>query len=147
MNLMKKQGKVKKVNGGNATVSMPRSSACGECGECMVPGNGKIEIEADNFISAKEQDIVRVKIEEVNLFFLSTIVYLIPLLFFLLGVFLGYKFFPFLVGTLKYRSLFSVFSGILFIIVGSTFFLKKFNKKRKCNFKIVEIVNSQGRKK
>lgn len=141
MNLMEKQGKVKNIKGKKATVLLSRFSACGECNECIVSGRDRVEIEADNPISASKEDIVRVSIEEINLFFVTIIVYLIPLLLFLLGVYTGYQIFPFLFNILKYRSIFSVFSGILFLLIGSIVVLRKFNKKKKCNFRIIEKVS------
>jgi len=88
---MKEIGKVIKVEEGQATVIINRSTACGQCGACQV-GREKLEMvmTADNNVGAQVGDEVEIDLENVNFLTATAIAYGFPLLALITGIFGGY---------------------------------------------------------
>ncbi|MBR5949787.1 MAG: SoxR reducing system RseC family protein [Clostridia bacterium] len=87
--LLSAVGTVHEVNGEKATVVFKRSKACGDCHACTSFGDGNSVIELDNTLGAKVGDRVRIELHSGAVFKASLILYGIPLIALLLGVFIG----------------------------------------------------------
>lgn len=89
---MTEQGVVKELKGQFAVVQMQKHAACAGCNACKKgSSDNDIFIEAENPINASVGDKVEVDLEAPNLLTAAIIVYMIPLLALLIGVFIGYK--------------------------------------------------------
>lgn len=88
---MREIGKVVKLEGNQATISITRGTACGECGKCQV-GRDKLEMvmTADNDVGAQVGDEVEIELENMNFMTAVTIAYGFPLLALAAGIFGGY---------------------------------------------------------
>ena len=79
------------LNNGFAEISVPRKSACGhdceECAGCGMTG-AAIKARARNAVDAQPGDKVVVESSTKKLFGVIALVYLLPVIFFLLGYFL-----------------------------------------------------------
>ncbi len=84
---------VKEIQGDDAIVVLERTTACGDCGQCMV-GKQNLHMEArvKNTLNAKAGDMVTVEMQLEGVLGASLIMYGIPLLFFILGCVVGSKF-------------------------------------------------------
>ena len=118
---------VEKIHGKKATLVVERSTACGECGKCMMAKqNITIACEVENTLDAKLGDKVRVEMELSGVLSASLIVYGIPLTTFILGVVLGYY---------KIYQFFNIPQDIISLILGFVFMattyviLRLFDKK------------------
>ena len=91
---------VTEVNGNNATVFIQRSTACKDCGMCMV-GKKNLEVYATvkNTLNAQVGDKVTVEMELRNVLSASMIMYTIPLIGFVAGLLLGHNVFSKMWGT------------------------------------------------
>ena len=80
------------LSGGYATISVPRKSACGhdceECAGCGMTG-AAIKAKAKNTIGAQPGQKVIVESSTQKLLGVVALVYLLPVLFFLMGYFLS----------------------------------------------------------
>lgn len=80
------------LSGGYATISVPRKSACGhdceECAGCGMTG-AAIKAKAKNVIGAQPGQKVIVESSTQKLLGVVALVYLLPVLFFLMGYFLS----------------------------------------------------------
>lgn len=84
---------VKEVVADEAVVMLERTTACGECGQCMVgKKNLHMELRMKNTLNAKVGDLVTVEMEMKGVLSASLIMYGIPLICFILGCFLGSKY-------------------------------------------------------
>lgn len=83
---------VTEVNGNDATVFIQRSTACKDCGMCMV-GKKNLEVYAHvkNTLNAKVGDKVTVEMELKGVLSASMIMYCVPLVAFVIGLLLGYN--------------------------------------------------------
>ncbi|MCG2754052.1 MAG: SoxR reducing system RseC family protein [Desulfobacteraceae bacterium] len=119
------EGIVIKVDSSTAWVKCTKSAACESCsakGFCDTMGgdNNTVEIEAINAVGAKVNDRVTISFETSSLLKVSFLVYVIPVLFLILGVIIGDKIAP----ILNYdQTIFSVLVGFLFL-VAAFFFVK-----------------------
>ncbi|KAB3527660.1 SoxR reducing system RseC family protein [Alkaliphilus serpentinus] len=87
---MKQCGVVTEVKGQHAKVVMQRHSSCGSCNACkMGEEENKFAIEAINGINAKIGDRVSVDMESQDVLSAAFIVYVIPLIALLVGIFAG----------------------------------------------------------
>ena len=84
-------GTVDAVDGEYAVVSFERSSMCAHCGICEGSGDStqQVKIRVKNTLNAKEKDRVCVSVSNRSLLSASLIAYVVPLLLFLAGLFLG----------------------------------------------------------
>ncbi|MCX7846058.1 MAG: SoxR reducing system RseC family protein [Dictyoglomaceae bacterium] len=87
---MKEIGKVINKKGNIVTVELTPSPLCVSCSLCHRGNNKKFLLEAINQCSADVGDIVSIEIPRSSYYKATLLIYIIPLLFFLLGVFIGY---------------------------------------------------------
>jgi len=87
---MTESGKVKKIVDGRATVELPRKSSCEKCGMCLVaPSKQVVTITLENTVGANLGDIVEISMGAGYVFAASLLTYIVPLMFFALGLTLG----------------------------------------------------------
>ena len=120
------EGIVTKVYSSTAWVKCTKSAACETCsakGFCHTMGGGDdddVEVEAINAARAKVNDRVTISFETSSLLKVSFLVYMVPVLFLILGVVIGDKIAP----IFNYdQSIFSMLVGFLFL-VAAFFFVK-----------------------
>ncbi len=90
---MKETGRVTKiVKEGIAKVEFKSSSACAKCGRCSMGVSGEAFIEAANKVGAHVGD--RVEVEISSVVSSSFIVYILPVIFIVLGYFIGVQVYP-----------------------------------------------------
>jgi sigma-E factor negative regulatory protein RseC len=145
--LATEEGIVTKVNSSTAWVKCTKSAACESCsakGFCNTMGgsrrNDDVEVEAINTVGAKVNDRVSICFETSSLLKVSFLVYMIPLLFLILGVIVGDK----IAVLFNYdQSIFSVLAGFLFLFA-AFFFVKakgkELSKKDAYQPKIIRIL-------
>ena len=112
---MREVGKVLRFEDGLAVVEVPRSEACRYCRGCYLGLNrDKMLAEAQNQIQAKIGDEVVLEMEPGKFVTAAFVIYLIPVIFLLIGYFIG----DFLAGILKIRgaSMGIIFSLSLFAL-------------------------------
>ena len=120
------EGVVTKVDSSTAWVKCTKSAACESCkakGFCDTMGGGSdddVEVEAINAAAAKVDDRVTISFETSSLLKVSFLVYMVPVLFLILGVVIGDKIAP----IFDYdQSIFSIVVGFLFLFA-AFFFVK-----------------------
>ncbi len=137
------EGIVTKVNSSTAWVKCTKSAACESCsakGFCATGGNDDVEVEAINAVGAKVDDRVTISFETSSLLKATFLVYMIPVLFLVLGVVIGDK----IAQIFNYdQTIFSVLVGSLFLVV-AFFFVKtkgkELSKKDAYQPKIIRIL-------
>jgi sigma-E factor negative regulatory protein RseC len=88
---MKEIGQVLSTENGMARVRFERSSACKDCGACMMSQSQKeMDLSTENTLNASVGDWVQVDIESPMLIKASLISYIFPLLMLIIGLVLGY---------------------------------------------------------
>jgi sigma-E factor negative regulatory protein RseC len=143
--LATEEGIVTKVNSSTAWVKCTKCAACESCsakGFCATVGGSDdiVEVEAINTAGAKGGDRVTISFETSSLLKVSFLVYMIPVLFLVLGVVIGDK----IAEVFNYdQSIFSVLGGFLFLF--SAFFVvktkgKELSKKDSYQPKIIRIL-------
>ncbi|MCD4788074.1 MAG: SoxR reducing system RseC family protein [Desulfobacterales bacterium] len=141
------EGIVTKVYSSTAWVKCSKSAACESCsakGFCDTVGGGSdddVEVEAINAVGAKVDDRVTISFETSSLLKVSFLVYMVPVLFLILGVVIGDKIAP----IFNYdQSIFSMLVGFLFLLA-AFFFVKakgkELSKKDEYQPKIIRILN------
>jgi len=141
------EGIITKVDSSIACVKCTKSAACESCsakGFCDTMGgsgsNDEVEVEAINAVGAKVDDRVTISFETSSLLKVSFLVYMVPVLFLILGVVIGDK----IAAIFNYdQSIFSVLVGFLFLFA-SFFFVKAkgkvLSKKDAYQPKIIRIL-------
>ena len=110
---MKEIGRITKiVKEGIAKVEFKSSSACAKCGKCTMGATGEILIKAQNKVGAKVGDQVEVEILSGALISSSFLIYILPIIFLVLGYFVGFSLHPLILSGVSQES-----SGIIFSIV------------------------------
>jgi sigma-E factor negative regulatory protein RseC len=148
--LATEEGIVTKVYSSTAWVKCTKSAACESCsakGFCDSVGGSDddVEVEAINAVGAKVDDRVTISFETSSLLKVSFLVYMVPVLFLILGVVIGDK----IAAIFNYdRSIFSVLAGFLFLFA-AFFFVKakgkELSKKKAYQPKIIRISFSSYR--
>lgn len=88
---MTETGKVIKVEKDFVTVRFQRKTECENCKMCIFSQDMTyLDIKMKNTVNAQIDDIVKVSTKGKTVLISSLIVYIVPLLFTLLGLFLGY---------------------------------------------------------
>jgi sigma-E factor negative regulatory protein RseC len=144
--LATQEGVVTKVDSSTAWVKCTKSAACESCkakGFCDTMGGGSdddVEVEAINVVGAKVDDRVTISFETSSLLKVSFLVYMVPVLFLILGVVIGDKIAP----IFNYdRSIFSMLVGFLFLFAAFVFVKakgKELSKKDAYKPKIIRIL-------
>ncbi len=139
------EGIVTKVYSSTAWVKCSKSAACETCKakafcDTMGGGDDDVEVEAINAARAKVNDRVFISFETSSLLKVSFLVYMVPVLFLILGVVIGDKIAP----IFNYdQSIFSMLVGFLFL-VAAFFFVKAkgkdLSKKDAYKPKIIRIL-------
>ena len=136
---MTEQGKVIKVEHGKATVEIPRKSACDKCGMCLIiPTKQVVTITLDNGVGANVGDTVELTMGANYVLLASVLTYLIPLLFFALGMILG---------VVIISEFAGIIGGILFAVIAYVIIAmldKKFKLKRGFAPMISKIVKKEN---
>jgi len=140
---MEKTGIVKVVKGSKTIIEFERLPACKDCEGCMLPNSAKMEVEADNLVSAKQKDKVEFRIEGMNMLNVSLLIYFLPLIFFLVGTGFGYLLYPYFFTNKYYQSIFAASSGIILMLIGSFFVYKIYRSRKNCKIKILKILSSE----
>lgn len=86
---MGESGRVVAVREGIAEVVVERSGMCARCGACMVLETGQMRATVRNAVGAGVGDLVEVEMAQGSVLGAAAIVYLIPLVSFFVGYFLG----------------------------------------------------------
>lgn len=76
-----------------AMMKMKRMSACAQCGKCKSLGDSEsdeIVVEVENSIGAEVGDYVEVSMDDINILQATALVYILPLIGLMLGVFITY---------------------------------------------------------
>lgn len=125
---MNQTGIVIDTHGDIAKVKLQKHSACGDCGACQHGvENMVIDIEALNEIHAETGDFVTVDLETANVLGAAFIVYVIPLVMFLVSMFLTKTFME--INAINYNvELVSALMG--FVAMAITFMIIKQNETR-----------------
>ena len=124
------EGIVTKIYSSNAWVKCTKSAACESCSAksfCDTAGGSDddVEVEAINVAGAKVDDRVTISFETSSLLKVSFLVYMVPVLFLILGVVIGDK----IAAIFNYdQSIFSVLAGFLFLFA-AFFFVKTKGKE------------------
>ena len=139
------EGIVTKVDSSTAWVKCAKSAACESCKAkdfCDTVGGSDddVEVEAINAAKAKVDDRVTISFETSSLLKVSFLVYMVPVLFLILGVVIGDK----IAVIFNYdQSIFSVLAGFLFLLA-AFFFIKakgkELSKKDEYQPKIIRIL-------
>jgi sigma-E factor negative regulatory protein RseC len=88
---MKQTGLVVGLEGDKAKVKMQRHTACGDCGACQVSKNQlTLVLDAENHVGAKTGDFVELDMETVDFLSAVVLIYGIPLVALIVGIFAGY---------------------------------------------------------
>ncbi|MCS7201677.1 MAG: SoxR reducing system RseC family protein [Dictyoglomus sp.] len=87
---MKEIGKVIDKKENIVVVELTPSSLCSSCSLCQRGKNSKFLLNAIDECSAEIGDIVSLEIPRASYYKATLLIYIIPLFFFLLGVFIGY---------------------------------------------------------
>lgn len=90
---MNQQGYVMEiVDNKTAKLKMQRHSACAACGKCQTLSSETKEIlvEVDNCLGANVGDHVEVNMENINVFKATTLAYIVPLVFLMIGTMISY---------------------------------------------------------
>ena len=142
------EGIITKIYSSTAWVKCTKSAACESCsakGFCDTMGgsgsNDDVEVEAINAVGAKVDDRVTISFETSSLLKVSFLVYMVPVLFLILGVVIGDK----IAAIFNYdQSIFSVLAGFLFLFA-AFFFVKakgkELSRKDEYQPKIIRILN------
>ena len=125
---MREKGIVRAIEGGEAVVSLKRHSACPGCKACSVSSNGDITIKAAIAGQVKAGDEVTLEIDSSSMIKAIVLVYLLPAVFFIIGVLAGLKIAP-SIGIHKHKELIAIFTGALLLAV-SLFLARQYGKTK-----------------
>jgi len=117
---LERVGKVLEKRGHQALVAMQRHVACENCGRCGGilggPDQKDERVEVDNPINASEGELVNIEVDDRQLLKVAFLVYMVPVLALLAGIFGGLGLAP----VLNYggdHTLFSVAMGLVLMAV------------------------------
>ncbi|EEG77707.1 SoxR reducing system RseC family protein [Dethiobacter alkaliphilus] len=137
---MEQVGTVVDVKDDIAIVAVRRHETCSKCGGCgvAVSGRGDNYIEAQNVVNAVVGQTVKVATDTSNVLKASFVVYIVPMLFLLLGIWLGQV----IDGEFGVMARFDIVLGIIFL-VGSYLVVRGYDKKMAAGEKpasVIEII-------
>ena len=113
---MREKAIVVAYKGNKAQVEILRSSACDNCKGCAVGTKNKtFRVWVNNPLNAEIGQRVEIELESSIFLSATFIAYIVPLLAFLIGIILGYKFADFFNFTLVEPFAFLIGIGIMFI--------------------------------
>ena len=123
---MEQVGSVVDIKDDIAVVVVRRHATCGKCGGCgvAVAGSGDNYIEAQNVVNAVVGQTVKVATDTSNVLRASFVVYIVPMLFLLVGIWLGQV----IDGQFGVFARFDIILGITFL-VGSFLVVRGYDSK------------------
>ncbi len=86
---MEEHGRVVEVQGDLAKVEVTRHEACRHCKACDFGRTDRIVVEATNRVGAQPGDEVALELESSRVLGAAFVAYMIPLLFMVVGIYLG----------------------------------------------------------
>ena len=93
--MLTEEGTIKRIDGQKAWVITVRTEACHNCearGACKALGSGKeVEVLADNQAGGREGDRVLLGMERRSVLLATFLVYMVPVIFLLIGAVVGLK--------------------------------------------------------
>ncbi|MBR5192404.1 MAG: SoxR reducing system RseC family protein [Clostridia bacterium] len=135
---MIEQGKIIKVNGNYAAVSISKKEECEKCGMCLFSKNANsIEVSAENKLSAKVGDEVLCERVADGKFLGAILCFLVPLLLIGLACLINYLFINVEIWILLLSLVFIVLWYTILAVID-----KKLKNKQNFKFIITEIVNN-----
>jgi sigma-E factor negative regulatory protein RseC len=145
---MREKACVVDINGDQAKVVVTRHSACSKCDKDCILGmeesheQDSIYVEVNNEKNAEVGDTVSIELKDSSLVMGSLIIYLIPLIFFVGGYFVGVRL-NFLMGSIS-NELGGIITSFIFLYI--SFLLtrkidKKISKSNKFKSEMVGIVS------
>lgn len=138
---MKETGVVHSVERDEALVRIKRHSACMSCKACSAASDGNMLIKAFSGGNVKAGDEVSVEIDSVSVIKAIAMVYILPTIAFLAGIFAGMKAAPVL-GIHESKEAFSIVTGTA--LLGASLLLARcYGIKRKDAYKarITGLIN------
>lgn len=148
---MREKACVVDINGNQAKVVVTRHSACSKCDKDCILGmeesheQDSIYVEVDNDKNAEVGDTVSIELKDSSLVMGSLIIYLIPLLFFVGGYFIGVRL-NFLMGSIS-EQLSGIITSFLFLYISFLFTRrvdKKISKSNKFKSEMVGIISKNN---
>lgn len=134
---MGERGYVTRATDETVVVILKRSEACAKCKACTAElTQNEMIINARNLCKAKEGDYVNIELESANFLKAVFIMYGVPCLFFITGIFLGYYILH-LMSVQGDTELIAFLIGSALMI--AAFFLIKINEKRLSKQKHIPI--------
>lgn len=131
---MEQFGEVITVENDIAIIKVRKHAACHQCGRCSISitGGEPLDpvVEVENIVGARVGQIVKITVESKKLLFASFVVYLVPVLFLILGIALG----PWLVEVsglapgARSGDLVGLGAGLALMVV-VFFFIRQWDKK------------------
>ncbi len=120
-------GRIIKIEDGEMFISMKRDSACGSCESCAAGCDSKEHIvKAKPRANYKVGDLVSIRVDSRKMLRGVMMVYLVPLLAFLIGIFASnYIFKKF---SFKVPDFYSIILGVVLLII-SLFIVKSYDKR------------------
>lgn len=143
---MIERGTVVAIKGDRVDVLFKRGTSCGDCCACgMMAGSDEMTIDLKNTIGATMGDRVVVEFSGRKSLKSSAIMYVFPLVFFVVGILLGYNF-----GDRVFPNMLVDYSAMIFglVIMGVAFLIirllePKFKREIDPTFKLVSIDNTE----
>lgn len=138
-------GTVKELSGGEAVVEVERSSACAHCVSrhlCFPEGVTNLLVRVANTPGAKPGDKVKLSLEGRTFLFLSFLVYMVPLLLFFPGSYLGGIMSVYLLPG-RDPQFFQFLFGMGAVGIGFLFaraYNRRLTKEKRCLVEITEII-------
>ena len=140
---MLESGVVVEVNKDIATILFKRSSACEKCGACGLTANQTdMYLKINNNLDAGVGDIVQVETNTSSVLTASVIAYIVPLIFLIIGVGLGY-YIDITFKLLRNPDALGAIFGIVFVAIaylGIRAFEPKFKKNKSFLPKMIGIL-------
>ncbi|MGX6591559.1 SoxR reducing system RseC family protein [Cetobacterium ceti] len=106
---MKKNGMVKSLDNNYATLSIFKESACSHCSKCSESNKIANEIRIKNENNLEIGDIVTFEMEDGLILRAALLVYILPIILFFLGYFVGDFF--------KFSEVIKIFMSFLFLVL------------------------------
>ena len=119
---MRETGVVQAVEDGEVSVRLKRHAACLGCRACSLSSSGDMVVKAIASDKVKVGDNVTIEIDSASIIKAIVLVYLLPAIAFLVGVFAGLKIAPPL-GFYKHKEIISILIGL--VLLGASLFMAR----------------------
>jgi sigma-E factor negative regulatory protein RseC len=139
-------GIVIEIEGGRAVIQLESGDGCGACAakeSCMIGSDAtKRSIKLNNIVKAKKGDMISFSVEEKGVVYASLILYVIPVIFLLLGMAIGVSY------NMGFEKDLSAgiggFIGLIFALILIRIFTEFSKKKSVFIPEIIEIVSKKS---